>query len=71
MFPEKNKPVDTALTPRYIHKVLQFLCNYYVDLVLTELVRIGHLGLGPTDLVLDTKLLQYLRYEKKSDLCLS
>ena len=33
--------------------------------VLTELVRFGHLGLGLADLVLDTQLLQYLRYENK------
>ncbi len=33
--------------------------------VLMELVRFGHLGLGPADLVLDTQLLQYLRYENK------
>ncbi len=38
----------------YIHEVLQFLSDSYVDLVLTELVRFGHLGLGPADLVLDT-----------------
>ncbi len=37
-----------------------------MDLVLTELVRFGHLGLGPEDLVLDAQLLQYLRYEKKN-----
>ncbi len=36
-----------ALTTTYIHKVLQFLRNSYVDLVLAELVTFGHLGLGP------------------------
>jgi hypothetical protein len=51
----------------YVHKVLQFLRNSYIDLVLTELVRFGHLGLGLADLVLDTQLLQYLRYKKKLD----
>jgi hypothetical protein len=44
----------------YIHKVFQFLCNSYVDLVLPELVRFGHLGLGgAADLVSNTQLLQY------------
>ncbi len=33
--------------------------------MLTELVRFGHLGLGLADLVLDTQLLEYLRYEIK------
>jgi hypothetical protein len=30
-----------------------------------ELVRFGHLGMGPADLILDTQLPQHLRYEKK------
>jgi hypothetical protein len=55
----------------YIHKVVQFLRNSFIDLAPTELVRFGHLGLGLADLVLDTQLLQYLRYEKKTDPCSS
>jgi hypothetical protein len=39
-----NKEINT-----YIHKALQFVRSSY-DLMLTKLVRFGHLGLGPPNL---------------------
>ncbi len=53
-----NKGKGQICISMTVHKVVQFLRRASVDLVLKKIVRFGHLGLEPADIVFDPQLLQ-------------